>query len=96
MLAMLTSDLTDACHVGNVLKIDRHKYVKLAYHGFESLSRSDRLATYTDSAVRCCPLYKNSAHTSTTQLLAAVNRKCLCPNDRLVLTLVFMLLTDCK
>jgi len=31
---------------GNVLKVDRHKYVKLAYHGFRPLSRAERLATY--------------------------------------------------
>ena len=37
---------------GNVLKMDRHKYVKLAYHGFRELSREERLATYADAAVR--------------------------------------------
>jgi len=31
---------------GNILKIDRHKYVKLAYHGFSELSREERLSTY--------------------------------------------------
>lgn len=35
-----------------VLKIDRHKYVKIAYHGFKPLSRQDRLDTYSNSAVR--------------------------------------------
>ena len=34
---------------GNVLKVDRHKYVKLAYHGFRELSRDDRLETYARS-----------------------------------------------
>lgn len=28
---------------GNVLKLDRHKYVKVAYHGFRQLSRDERL-----------------------------------------------------
>ena len=37
---------------GNVLKMDRHKYVKLAFHGFQELSREARLATYADSRVR--------------------------------------------
>ena len=37
---------------GNVLKMDRHKYVKLAYHGFRELSREERLATYADAVVR--------------------------------------------
>ncbi len=27
---------------GNVLKLDRHKYVKLAYHGFRKLSAEER------------------------------------------------------
>lgn len=31
---------------GNVLKMDRHKYVKIAFHGFKKLSREERLATY--------------------------------------------------
>jgi 5'-nucleotidase len=37
---------------GNMLKVDRHKYVKLAYHGFTPLTRDDRIAVYnatTDS-----------------------------------------------
>ena len=44
---------------GNVLKLDRHKYVKLAYHGFQKLSREQRLATYANALVRSlqfCPL----------------------------------------
>lgn len=32
---------------GNIIKVDRHKYVKLAYHGFQELSREERLDTYT-------------------------------------------------
>lgn len=31
---------------GNILKMDRHKYVKMAFHGFNKLSREERLATY--------------------------------------------------
>ena len=27
---------------GNVIKMDRHKYVKLAFHGFRELSREER------------------------------------------------------
>ncbi|DBA91731.1 TPA: hypothetical protein ACH3X1_003327 [Trebouxia sp. C0004] len=34
---------------GNILKIDRHKYVKIAYHGFRELSRAERRAVYSDS-----------------------------------------------
>ncbi|KAK9843987.1 hypothetical protein WJX81_001142 [Elliptochloris bilobata] len=37
---------------GNVLKLDRHKYVKLAYHGFQKLSREQRLATYANALER--------------------------------------------
>lgn len=36
---------------GNVLKMDRHKYVKVAFHGFRPLSREERLATYANSLV---------------------------------------------
>ncbi|CAI5960266.1 unnamed protein product [Closterium sp. NIES-64] len=37
---------------GNILKMDRHKYVKVAYHGFQALSREERRATYTDTPLR--------------------------------------------
>ncbi|KAH7290614.1 hypothetical protein KP509_30G057200 [Ceratopteris richardii] len=37
---------------GNVLKMDRHKYVKVAYHGFQEMSHDDRLATYCNTLVR--------------------------------------------
>lgn len=37
---------------GNVLKADKHKYVKIAYHGFKELERDDRLTTYNSSNVR--------------------------------------------
>ncbi len=41
-------------HNRQVLKIDKHKYVKIAYHGFKPLPRDERLATYSNSNVRCC------------------------------------------
>lgn len=31
---------------GNILKMDRHKYVKIAYHGFKELSKEDKSAAY--------------------------------------------------
>ncbi|XP_020256281.1 5'-nucleotidase domain-containing protein 4 isoform X2 [Asparagus officinalis] len=31
---------------GNILKMDRHKYVKVAYHGFKELSKEDKVAAY--------------------------------------------------
>lgn len=34
---------------GNVLKVDRHKYVKLAFHGFQPLSREERMSEYNNS-----------------------------------------------
>lgn len=34
---------------GNILKMDRHKYVKVAYHGFREMSRDDRMATYCNT-----------------------------------------------
>lgn len=37
---------------GNVIKVDRHKYVKVAYHGFRLLSREERAVHYNHSAVR--------------------------------------------
>lgn len=42
---------------GNILKIDRHKYVKIAYHGFQELSRDERRALYSDGSVSCCFLH---------------------------------------
>jgi hypothetical protein len=36
---------------GNVIKVDRHKYVKVAYHGFRCLSSEERNAAYNHSAV---------------------------------------------
>lgn len=37
---------------GNILKVDRHKYVKIAHHGFRALSREERMATYNNSGQR--------------------------------------------
>ena len=37
---------------GNILKMDRHSYVKVAYHGFEALNTDDRLRTYCDVSKR--------------------------------------------
>lgn len=37
---------------GNILKMDRHKYVKVAFHGFRKLSREERLNTYAHARVR--------------------------------------------
>ena len=37
---------------GNILKVDRHKYVKVAQHGFRPLSREERLGAYHASTDR--------------------------------------------
>ncbi|KAI9118654.1 hypothetical protein K1719_010986 [Acacia pycnantha] len=37
---------------GNILKMDRHKYVKVAYHGFKELSKEDKVAIYGNTLVR--------------------------------------------
>ena len=37
---------------GNILKMDRHNYVKVAYHGFAALETSERLATYCETSKR--------------------------------------------
>ncbi|XP_024374893.1 uncharacterized protein [Physcomitrium patens] len=37
---------------GCILKMDRHKYVKVAYHGFRELSREDRQAMYGNTLSR--------------------------------------------
>ncbi|GBF93676.1 hypothetical protein Rsub_06779 [Raphidocelis subcapitata] len=37
---------------GNVIKVDRHKYVKVAYHGFRLLTREERNEAYNRVAVR--------------------------------------------
>ena len=53
LASMQVRGLTIDKQRGNVLKIDRHKYVKIAYHGFRQLSREQRLSTYANSDVRC-------------------------------------------
>ncbi|KAL7244995.1 hypothetical protein ACSBR2_000356 [Camellia fascicularis] len=37
---------------GNILKMDQHKYVKVAYHGFRELSKEDKVATYGSTLIR--------------------------------------------
>lgn len=32
--------------------MDRHKYVKVAYHGFKEMSKGDKVATYGNTFVR--------------------------------------------
>lgn len=34
------------------LQMDRHKYVKVAYHGFKLLSKEEKVATYGSTLVR--------------------------------------------
>jgi HAD superfamily 5'-nucleotidase-like hydrolase len=36
-------------HRGNIIKLDRHRYVKVAYHGFRELSREERRSLYDTS-----------------------------------------------
>ncbi|CAL9125733.1 unnamed protein product [Musa acuminata var. zebrina] len=37
---------------GNILKMDRHKYVKVAYHGFREMSKEEKVSTYGNTLVR--------------------------------------------
>lgn len=37
---------------GNILKMDRHKYVKVAYHGFRLVSKNEKVATYGNTFIR--------------------------------------------
>ncbi|KAK1427307.1 hypothetical protein QVD17_15990 [Tagetes erecta] len=37
---------------GNILKMDRHKYVKVAYHGFRLISKNEKVATYGSTFTR--------------------------------------------
>ncbi|WOG97823.1 hypothetical protein DCAR_0417164 [Daucus carota subsp. sativus] len=37
---------------GNILKMDRHKYVKVAYHGFQELSKEDKVMAYGSTLIR--------------------------------------------
>lgn len=32
--------------------MDRHKYVKIAYHGFKEMSKDDKIATYGNTLLR--------------------------------------------
>ncbi|KAJ1388413.1 Purine 5-nucleotidase [Sesbania bispinosa] len=36
---------------GNILKMDCHKYVKVAYHGFKELSKEEKVGTYGNTLV---------------------------------------------
>ncbi|KAI6688846.1 hypothetical protein NL676_025674 [Syzygium grande] len=37
---------------GNILKMDRHKYVKVAYHGFRELTKEEKVSTYGNTLIR--------------------------------------------
>ncbi|KDP38505.1 hypothetical protein JCGZ_04430 [Jatropha curcas] len=37
---------------GNILKMDRHKYVKVAYHGFREMSKEEKVDTYGSTLIR--------------------------------------------
>ncbi|GMH16213.1 hypothetical protein Nepgr_018054 [Nepenthes gracilis] len=37
---------------GNILKMDRHKYVKVAYHGFREMLKEEKVATYGNTLIR--------------------------------------------
>ncbi|KAI3440062.1 uncharacterized protein J3R85_004027 [Psidium guajava] len=37
---------------GNILKMDRHKYVKVAYHGFRELTKEEKVSTYGSTLIR--------------------------------------------
>ncbi|OAY50732.1 5'-nucleotidase domain-containing protein 4 isoform X2 [Manihot esculenta] len=37
---------------GNILKMDRHKYVKVAYHGFREMSKEEKVGTYGSTLIR--------------------------------------------
>ncbi|XP_057533811.1 uncharacterized protein LOC130811504 [Amaranthus tricolor] len=37
---------------GNILKMDRHKYVKVAYHGFREMSKEEKVDTYGNTLTR--------------------------------------------
>ena len=34
------------------IQMDRHKYVKVAYHGFRELSKEDKVGTYGNTLIR--------------------------------------------
>lgn len=35
-----------------MLQMDRHKYVKVAYHGFSEISKEEKMATYGNTLIR--------------------------------------------
>jgi hypothetical protein len=35
-----------------IIQMDRHKYVKVAYHGFKELSKEEKVGTYGNTLVR--------------------------------------------
>ncbi|KAG9140251.1 hypothetical protein Leryth_014690 [Lithospermum erythrorhizon] len=37
---------------GNILKMDKHKYVKVAYHGFKEMSKEEKVAAYGSTLTR--------------------------------------------
>ncbi|PKI45152.1 hypothetical protein CRG98_034456 [Punica granatum] len=37
---------------GNILKMDRHKYVKVGYHGFRELSKEEKVQSYGSTYIR--------------------------------------------
>ena len=37
---------------GNIIKMDRHRYVKVAYHGFTEISRDERRLIYDSSKIQ--------------------------------------------
>ncbi|EPS70199.1 hypothetical protein M569_04560, partial [Genlisea aurea] len=37
---------------GNILKMDRHKYVKVSYHGFREMLKEEKVATYGNTLIR--------------------------------------------
>ncbi|KAJ4701937.1 Purine 5'-nucleotidase [Melia azedarach] len=37
---------------GNILKMDRHKYVKVAYHGFREMSKEEKVDAYGNTLIR--------------------------------------------
>jgi 5' nucleotidase family len=37
---------------GNVLKVDRHKYVKIAFHGFRQMTKGEKQAMYAQGTQR--------------------------------------------
>lgn len=35
-----------------LFQMDRHKYVKVAYHGFKEMSKEEKIATYGNTLIR--------------------------------------------